>query len=211
MYKFTAFAAAAAFATLSTTANAAPVYLNDSNISVSLGNSHGGINPFNNGMSIAVALANAIDAPSADASENHFNSPTGTHLWTTNALELDFDFAIEYDLSTLHFWNYNAENYDVDNIDFNFYDGSNALVGTLNFLPNMGTPGALTAQDYALSFPSRVRYVNALFSGTNDQVDFNNIGFTAQVSPPVATVPLPAAGLLLIAALAGAGALRRRS
>ena len=73
--------------------------------------------PFVN-QTTAISLANVIDAPSADASENHI-SPT-THVWVSGgSLELDFDFGVEYDLTELHFWNYFTEQFGVDTIDFN--------------------------------------------------------------------------------------------
>jgi hypothetical protein len=51
----------------------------------------------------------------------------------------------------------------------------------------------IIAQDFYLSFPLKIRYVNAVLSGSNGQVDFNNIGFTGEVS----AVPTPAAEWLL--------------
>lgn len=169
-------------------ASAAPVYLNSSNMVVSLGASMAP-EPFVN-TTTAEALSHAIDAPTAASGEIH-NSP-GTHVWINSApLELDFDFGKEYDLTSLHFWNYYTEYYDVDNIFFKFFDEGNSQVGTLDFDPDTGTSSPLTAQNYLLNFPSKVRYVNALFTGTNGQVDFNNIGFTGELSNP-SVVPLPA-------------------
>jgi len=47
--------------------------------------------------------------------------------------------------------------------------------------------------------------VNALLSGSNGQVDFNNMGFTGEVSP----VPEPGTALLLGFGLLGLAAFRR--
>ncbi len=174
-------------------------YLNDQNISVSLGSSMAP-EPFNN-LSTAASLANVIDAPSAVAPEDHLQS---THVWFTGAsgLELDFDFGEEYDLVTLHFWNYFGEGFDVDNIDLNFFDSSHTLVGSLlNVEPALGGNGGnpIFAEHFPLFFPSNVQFVNAVLTGTNNQVDFNNIGFTGEPSP----VPVPSAMLLFGTGLVG--------
>ena len=157
------------------------IYLNDQNISVSLGSTMAAEH-FEN-RSTADSIASIIDAPLAEESENHNQS---THVWVSGgSLELDFDLGIEYDLKELHFWNYFGEGFDVDNIDFKFFDSSNSLVGSLlNVAPELGGGGSnpIFAQDYALTFPSKVQFVNAILTGSNNQVDFNNIGFTAEVS-----------------------------
>lgn len=162
------------------------VYLNESNISVALGASMAP-EPFAN-RTTAESLANLIDAPTAASAEDHTQI---THVWLSGGtLEIDFDFGIEYDLSTLHFWNYFAEGFDVDNIDFTFYDGNRDLVGTLlGVQPALGGSGGnpIFAEDIPLSFPAKVQFVNAVLSGDNSQVDFNNIGFTGVASCPPAS------------------------
>lgn len=194
------------FLALTTSATADPIYLNFTNISVDLGASMPA-DPFAN-RGTAESLASVIDAPSADAAEFHTQS---THIWVLGGnLELDFDLGADYDLIGFHFWNYHTEGFDVDDIDLRFFDSSMTLVGSLlNIVPALGngtgsdsTP--VLAEDFALSFAD-VRFVNALLSGTNGQVDFNNIGFTAGVT---AAVPEPAATSLLL--LAGLAALTRR-
>lgn len=155
------------------------LYLNNQNISVALGASMPA-EPFAN-RSTADSLASIIDAPSADAPENHSQS---THVWVSGgALELDFDFGMEYDLKEFHFWNYFGEGFDVDNINLKFFDSSNSLVGSLNVTPQLGGGGhnPIFAENFALSL-SRVQFVNAVLTGSNNQVDFNNIGFSATVA-----------------------------
>ncbi len=196
MNKFLLFSSAMVLGCISNVSNAAPIYLNDQNISVSLGSSMDA-EPFAN-RSTVDSLASIIDAPSADAPENHNQS---THVWVSGgSLELDFDLGIEYDLTTLHFWNYFGESFDVDNIDFNFFDSSNILVGSLlNVMPELGS-SLIFAEDYALSFPSNVQFVNAVLTGTNNQVDFQNIGFTGETSDNVddpSLVPEPSSIALL--------------
>jgi PEP-CTERM motif len=200
--------AAALALSLPVAANA--VYLNDQNSTVALGPSMSA-NPFAN-RTTAASLASIIDAPSATVSEFHNQS---THVWVSGGtLELVFDFQIAYDLTTLHFWNYHSEGFDVDSIDFTFFDASNQFVGSLlDVTPELGGSAptdatSIFAQDYSLSFPSRVRYVNAVLSGSNGQVDFNNIGFTGTVSTP--PIPEPATGLLLLAGLGIIGSRVRR-
>lgn len=186
--------------TVAAPAWAAPVYLNIDNITVSVGPNTTG-SP-NNTYDLGYGIEKVIDAPSADASELHSQE---SHIWYTSpiggGLELLFDFGLEYNISTLHFWNYNAEAYDVDNIDFTFYNEMNNLVGSLTVQPDLGDPGNIFAQDITLAAPLNVRYVTAFLTGTNGQVDFQNMGFTAEVSDPV-TVPEPATLGLLALALA---------
>lgn len=177
------------------------IYLNATNMSVALGESHDEAvatdpnrGPFQN-LPLATSLGNVIDAPSADAGELH--KPGSTHVWVSGGhLELDFDFGLEYDLLTLHFWNYHSEGYDVDDVTFTFYNALGELIGTLDVQPVLGNATGsdadpVFADHYDLDFPGNVRYVNAWITGTNGEVDFNNIGFTAvrsenQTAQPVA-------------------------
>lgn len=192
-------------------AHATPVYLNIDNISVAVGaNTSPGT--FNNTFNGGQTIDKVIDAPSASAEEFHNQT---THIWYTadqagGGLELVFDFGQEYDISTLHFWNYTSEDYDVDNIDFTFFNQSNVEVGSLSISPDLGTSPGITAQDIVLAAPLNVRYVIAFLTGSNRQVDFQNIGFTAEVSVPVGEVPLPAGLFLMGPGLAGLAALSRR-
>lgn len=190
---------------------AAATYLNSSNITVAVG---AGTSPgdFNNTFNNGATITKVIDAPSADAEEFHNQQ---THIWYTAAsigggLELRFDFQTEYDLSVLHFWNYTSEDYDVDSVDFTFYNGTNVQVGTLSVAPALGSSPGIRAQDITLAAPLNVRYVTAFLSGSNRQVDFQNIGFTADVSAPI---PEPATIALMGLGLAGVllAARRQRS
>ncbi|MBX3630974.1 MAG: PEP-CTERM sorting domain-containing protein [Nitrosomonas sp.] len=195
-----------------TSAFAAPIYLNNTNISVSVG---AGTSPgsFNNTFSGGNTIDKVIDAPSATATEFHDQS---THIWFTadnvgGGLELLFNFGQEYDISTLHFWNYTGEDFDVDNIDFTFFNSSNVQVGTLGIQPALGSSPGILAQDIVLPAPLNVQFVTAFLTGTNRQVDFQNIGFTAEVSTPRPT-PMPEPGLisLLVLGLLGMLVTRRR-
>jgi MYXO-CTERM domain-containing protein len=193
---------------------AAPVYLNQSNISVAVG-AGTSAGSFNNTFDNGQTINKVIDAPNAAASEFHNQT---THIWFTAAtagggLELLFDFNTEYDISTLHFWNYDGEGFDVDNVDFTFFNGANAQVGTLSVQPALGASPAIFAQDILLAAPLNVRYVRAFLTGSNRQVDFQNIGFTADVSTPIDQNPVSSPGTLALAALglaAAFGTRRRR-
>ncbi len=221
MKKYGAYVATGLFcAMLATPAAAVPIYLNNTNITVALGashNTHVANNPTNgpfNDVTIARSLANIIDAPSATSNENHTSGGVGTHVWTTNKpLELDFDFGTEYDLIALHVWNYFTEQYDVDNIVFTFYGAGRNLVGSLSAEPRLGNAGGnpIIPESYTLNFPTNVRYVNAVLTGSNGEVDFNNIGFTAELSIPSA-VPEPATWAMMIGGFGiVGGAMRRRA
>ena len=194
---------------MSSAAFAAPVYLNESLISVSVGSGTTATtsnNTFNNGQTIN----KVIDAPSADAEEFHNQT---THIWFSGGgLELLFDFNQEYDISTLHFWNYTGEGFDVDNIDFTFFDSSSTQVGSLSVMPALGSSPGIKAEDIPLAAPLNVQFVTAFLTGTNNQVDFQNIGFTAEVSTPQppSVVPLPAGLPLMLSGMLGIGLLARR-
>jgi hypothetical protein len=190
-------------------AEAAPIYLNSSNITVTLGPGMAA-EPFAN-RTAAASLASVIDAPTAAAGELHNQS---THVWVSGgSLDLRFDFGVEYDLSQLHFWNYHSEGFDVDNIAFTFFNAGGVQVGALNAQPALGnatgndsTP--IFAENYALAFPSNVRFVTAVLTGSNNQVDFNNIGFTAELSnpdPDPNPAPEPATMALFALGMAGLG------
>lgn len=187
---------------------AGSVYLNIDNITVAVG---GGTSPgtFNNTFDDGQTIDKVIDAPSADAEEFHNQT---THIWFTadeigGGLELIFDLGISYDITTLHFWNYTGEGFDVDNIDFTFFNAAGVEVGALSLEPALGTSPGITAQDIALAAPLNVAMVTAFLTGTNGQVDFQNIGFTAVASAPV---PVPAAVWLLGSGLGSLLMLNRR-
>ena len=188
-------------------ASAAPIYLNISNITVEVGP---GTSPgsFNNTFSGGQTIDKVIDAPSADAGEVHSQT---THIWFTasspgGGLELLFDFGEGFDITTLHFWNYNGEGFDVDNIDFTFFDESNVEVGTLSIMPDLGSTPAIFAQDIPLAAPLNVQFVTAFLTGSNQQVDFQNIGFTGEVS----IIPEPGTALLLGSGMLGLALRARR-
>ncbi len=189
-------------------ASAAPVYLNIDNISVAVGagTSEG---TFNNTFANGASISKVIDAPSAIAQEFHDQA---THIWFTaddigGGLELKFDFNIEYNINTLHFWNYTGEDYDVDVVRFTFFNAANVQVGTtLSIAPALGSSPGIAAQDILLAAPLNVRYVTAFLTGDNRQVDFQNIGFTAEVSTPVPPTGVPEPGTLALVALGLLGA-----
>jgi hypothetical protein len=196
----------------SSPADAAPIYLNIANISVDIGP---GTSPgtFNNTFADGATIDKAIDAASATTWEFHSQE---AHIFymadvVGGGLELLFDFGIEYDISTLHFWNYVSEVFDVDNVAFTFFNAFNVQVGALAVQPALGLiPVGHRAQDIALAAPPNVRFVTAVLSGTNGWVDFHNIGFTAEVSQPTA-VPEPSTFALMALGLAAAGTRWHRS
>ncbi|MEL6294410.1 MAG: PEP-CTERM sorting domain-containing protein [Pseudomonadota bacterium] len=188
---------------------AATVYLNKDNISVSVG-SNTGPGSSNNTFSGGQTIEKVIDAPAADAVDDHNQT---THIWysfpdPSDGLELIFDFGVSYDIATLHFWNYFGESFDVDQVDFSFFNSLGDLIGTETILPPLGSSTGNLATDIALVSPLNTRTVSAFLTGTNGQVDFQNIGFTAAVSDPnldpeapMSAVPLPATGLMMLSLL----------
>lgn len=191
----------------STTVYAAPVYLNIQNISVSVGPGTSA-GSFNNTFSGGNTIDKVIDAPSADAEEFHNQT---THIWFTAAevgggLELDFDFGQAFDITTLHFWNFTSEGFDVDNIDFTFFNSANDQVGALSIEPDLGSSPGIRAQDIPLDAPLNVEFVTAFLSGDNRQVDFQNVGFTAEPS----VIPIPAAAWLFMSGIVGLAVFQRR-
>jgi hypothetical protein len=191
------------------TPTSAAVYLNKDLITVAVGpNTSAGT--FNNTFANGQTIEKVIDAPTAASSEFHNQT---THIWFTasqigGGLELFFDFQAEYDISTLHFWNYDGESFDVDNVSFTFFNGSNVQVGALSVQPALGSSPAIFAQDIVLAAPLNVRYVTAFLTGSNGQVDFQNIGFTANVSAPA--VPEPATWAMMLFGFGLVGSTMRR-
>lgn len=197
--------------TVATQSYAAPIYLNKDNIEVKVGDGTSA-GTFNNTFNGGQTIQKVIDAPTSDAEEFHTQT---THIWFTadeigGGLSLEFDFKQAYDITTLHFWNYTAENFDVDNIDFTFYGTNKQKQGELSIMPALGTSPGITAQNIVLDAPLNVQYVIAFLTGSNGQVDFQNIGFTADISQPSA-VPIPAAFWLLAPTLMGFLGLRRKN
>lgn len=172
---------------ISSMANSAPTYLNNQNMNVTVG-AGTSAGSFNNTYSGGNTIEKVIDASSADTEEFHDQT---THIWFTanevgGGLELKFDFNKEYDITSLHMWNFTREDFDVDNIDFTFFDNANVQVGALSIAPALGSSPGIRAEDILLSAPLNVKSVTAFLTGSNREVDFQNIGFTAEVSTEIA-------------------------
>ncbi len=163
----------------------------------------------------------------ADAAEFHNQS---THIWFTasepgGGLELEFDFGMEIDLTTLYFWNYTGEGFDVDNIDFTFFNTATDEAGALSIMPALGSSPGILAEEIPLAAPLNVRFVTSFLSGSNGQVDFQNIGFNGEISavqppddpvpppvtpPPTGVVPEPSTFVMVAFGLVGLATLRKR-
>lgn len=100
-------------------------------------------------------------------------------------MELLFHLGDTYDLDAVYFWNYFTEQFDVDQIEFEFIDSANATVGNLTVAPATGVNSAganannIVAETFTFDQNFRARKVSAFLSSTNGELDFNNIGFTA--------------------------------
>lgn len=191
------------------------VYLNNMNTDVRVGPATSNGGSFNNTAdgytSLHEALVKVVDAPSPDASQDHTQS---SHIWWTapddnGVLELILSFDRTYSLKKLHFWNYAFDSFSADHVKLNFFRWPGSLVGNLEFdlLPS-GSEDAILAQEFA--FPSTyhdVKLVSVLLSGTNGEVDFQNIAFSGTLTKPI---PLPASGAMLLGSFGLLSALRRR-
>ena len=76
--------------------------------------------------------------------------------------------------------------------------------------PALGSAPGILAQDIVLAAPLNIQFVTAFLSGTNRQVDFQNIGFTAEISTPPNPVPEPGLMSILSIGLLGMLVSRRR-
>lgn len=197
--------------------SAEAVYLNVDNMDVEIG-VNSTYSTSNDTFSYGGTIDKVIDAPTAASEEFHDQF---THIWFTGGvLELIFDLRVAYDLTTLHFWNYTSEGFDVDEIGLTFFDGDNVVLGMLTVFPGLGSFPGIAAEDIAIAAPQDVRFVAAVLSGTNGHVDFQNMGFTGSLSTdrcatnpndpicetlPPDTIPAPGGLGLLIAGMVGTG------
>ncbi|MDH5575660.1 MAG: PEP-CTERM sorting domain-containing protein [Nitrospirota bacterium] len=82
-------------------------------------------------------------------------------------------------------------------------------------MPALGSSPGIAAQDILLAAPLNVQFVTAFLTGSNGEVDFQNLGFTAELSTPgpgpgPASIPEPSTMLLFGSGLAGLAAWRYR-
>ena len=80
-------------------------------------------------------------------------------------------------------------------------------------MPALGS-GLIFAEDFSLSFLSNIQFVNAVLTGSNGEIDFQNIGFTGELSvdtteEPI-SVPEPSSIALLGLGLAFIGFTRKK-
>ncbi len=145
------------------------IYFNEANMSVEFGPNT--VGTLNNTSSVQ----NVIDAPSASSSEVHTQQ---SHIWHTGEqLEVIFDIGEDHLITSIHFWNYTAENFDVDLIEVKFLDSESNNTGTLELTPSLGgTP--IFAEDFAVNPPVIAKSLEVVLKGSNNQNDFQNMGFT---------------------------------
>lgn len=121
------------------------------------------------------SLASVIDAASPTVFDRH---TTSSHVWAEGETIFYFDLQADYELNAIHFWNFNEEGFDVDAIQFLFYDSSETLISQISVEPQIGFEDIL-AEDFAVDVDN-VRYVRAILTGSNGQVEFQNIGFSGE-------------------------------
>jgi hypothetical protein len=152
-------------------------------VSVSLGS---GSNPNGGFVNVPTAqsLDNVIDCLDVNEGETHTQA---SHVWWNPApLELDFDFlGVEHELIQIHFWNYFGETYDVDQIDFEFFDLNGEMSGNLTVFPRNGqnangqNTNDIVAETFFLENPITTATMTAVLTSNNGQIDFQNLVFTA--------------------------------
>jgi len=133
------------------------------------------------------SLENVIDCLALDEGEQHNQQ---SHVWWfPGPLELLFDFdGTEYDLTAIYFWNYFGEGFDVDQINFQFFDNNDSLIGNQTVFPRLGENAQgnnnndVVAEKIPLNQVFRASSVSALVVGTNGQIDFQNFVFAGSVA-----------------------------
>lgn len=127
------------------------------------------------------SLANVINCLDPDEGEEHTQA---SHVWWSGGdLELVFNFDVDYLVTTIYFWNYFTEQYDVDGIDFAFYDMQGMLQRSFSVLPRMGENAAganannIVAEEIPVEPFAKGSRVVATLNGTNSQIDFQNMVF----------------------------------
>ena len=131
----------------------------------------------------AQSLENAVECIDVEAAETHTQS---THVWwKPSPLELVFQFDAEYEIGEVFFWNYFEEYWDVDEIQFSFYDLSDNKVGVTTVYPRMGeNADGQHANDVVaeqIIFPAvyNASKIEAILKSTNGEIDFQNFVFRA--------------------------------
>lgn len=124
-------------------------------------------------------VANITDAPSALSFDPHTEQ---SHVWGQDEpvsllLELDNTYYIEQ----MHFWNFTGEGYDVDEIKATFYNEADAVIKEVTVAPQTGFESIL-AEDFAID-AAGVSYIRVVLSATNNEVEFQNLGFSGWVEP----------------------------
>ena len=131
--------------------------------------------------------SNLVDAPSARSPDRHTQQ---SHVYLSgDDLRFELDLGRPYDLFKLHFWNYSGETFDVDTATVTFFDPRGVPVSSFRFEPQRGQ-AIIHAEDFRLPTSARgVEVARFLVQGSNQNVDFINVGFSATPvnRPPEAT------------------------
>jgi len=127
------------------------------------------------------SLANVIDCLDINEGETHTQA---SHVWWNPApLELIFDFGQEFSLRSIHFWNYFGEGFDVDQIDFVFFNSLNETTGTFTVEPRTGEKALgqnnnpIVAETLPLPAGIQASRVAATLTSSNGELDFQNFVF----------------------------------
>lgn len=119
-----------------------------------------------------------------DPSEGEEHNQQSHVWWNPAPLELIFEFNDEYFLTSIHFWNYFTEQFDVDQIDFVFYSAAEIEVGRQTVNPSMGQNSAgqnandIVAEIIDLDIGNiLIKKVEATLTSSNGELDFQNFVF----------------------------------
>ncbi|KAL7571803.1 hypothetical protein ACA910_002890 [Epithemia clementina (nom. ined.)] len=131
----------------------------------------------------AQSLQNVVDC--LDITQGEVHTQTSHVWWNPGPLELQFSFEQEYRLRNVYFWNYYGETYDVDQIDFEFFNSQGELVLNYTAFPRLGENAngsngdSIVAETIDLPMAVDASRVNSILTSTNGQLDFQNFVFLA--------------------------------
>jgi hypothetical protein len=130
------------------------------------------------------SLLNVVDY-CLDPNEGEVHTEASYVWWEPGPLELVFTFSGTYNLRSILFWNYSGEDFDVDQITFEFFNATN--ISVLNYTVELrlgqnsdgSNTNPIVAETITLPDIIPTFQVSALLSATNNRLKFQNFVFLA--------------------------------